>query len=695
MLKSPKIIKLDIEEFDLESGVDAIALVESPAIELPFMYFKEQFESYSDYPKQAQENAKIALRWADENGWGSCGTSVGKQRANQLAKGEPISEETIARMAAFERHRQNSKKELGDGCGRLMWLAWGGDEGVEWAQRKLKQIRKEKQSAFVDNAGGFSIGDYVSWTFAGRGDDSDRGRGQITDLRVSGKLKVPGTDFELSPTEERPAALIQTIDGTIVGQYTENLRKIKKPAGFDKNETEQKIEAIMDLVEYIDGLPLYTTIEEAEEIAKEIGCEGHHEHEMEDGIILYMPCKEHSEAIDSLLKDVDDIYKSRKKKKNYISNLPKDTQEKIIDKLFEVGESQEELEKQGWVIEEMSEVGEKEFAISSKPNLSSLEDYGKFQIRYKYAGPRDSKNRRFCAQMLDKNLIYRKEDINKLTVQGENSEFGVYDIFTYKGSYGCRHWWQRLKIFKNEKIEVVQTEQAEDAATSVNAKPTMNRKPNGEDVAQTNNTITSNFAEASKEKQLLAGPLMVPNKLIYRYDDNNGEYYVYFSEDTIEKIAYKYLEQGYQKEVNYEHSDEEKLKDITLVESWIVDDSGKDKSFSLTGEKYDKGTWFGVMKVRNKEVWEDYVKNGLVKGFSVEGFFADYVINASTHRFFYRTTDGGTEIVIDEKSFVVHILEDGKRKAIMPDGEYKLTNGRTLVVVNSKAKIGSFESQIK
>jgi hypothetical protein len=102
-------------------------------------------ESYTDYPKQASENAKIALRWAEKNGWGSCGTPVGKARANQLAKGEPISRDTIARMAAFERHRQNSQKDLGDGCGRLMWLAWGGDAGIEWAQRKLKQIDKEKQ----------------------------------------------------------------------------------------------------------------------------------------------------------------------------------------------------------------------------------------------------------------------------------------------------------------------------------------------------------------------------------------------------------------------------------------------------------------------------------------------------------------------------------------------------------------------
>ena len=45
-------------------------------------------------------------------------------------------------MASFERHRQNSQRELGEGCGRLMWLAWGGDEGIEWAQRKLKQLNK-------------------------------------------------------------------------------------------------------------------------------------------------------------------------------------------------------------------------------------------------------------------------------------------------------------------------------------------------------------------------------------------------------------------------------------------------------------------------------------------------------------------------------------------------------------------------
>ena len=107
---------------------------------------QEDFETYNDYPESAVNNAKRALKYAEENGWGSCGTPVGKQRANQLANKENISEETIARMASFERHRQNKDVPYDEGCGGLMWDAWGGTEGIEWAQRKLEQIEKQKMS---------------------------------------------------------------------------------------------------------------------------------------------------------------------------------------------------------------------------------------------------------------------------------------------------------------------------------------------------------------------------------------------------------------------------------------------------------------------------------------------------------------------------------------------------------------------
>lgn len=100
-------------------------------------------ESYTDYPESASNNAKKALKWAEENGWGSCGTAVGKARANQLANKEPISRDTIARMASFKRHQQNKDVPYSEGCGGLMWDAWGGTSGIEWAINKLEQIDKK------------------------------------------------------------------------------------------------------------------------------------------------------------------------------------------------------------------------------------------------------------------------------------------------------------------------------------------------------------------------------------------------------------------------------------------------------------------------------------------------------------------------------------------------------------------------
>lgn len=99
-------------------------------------------KTYSDYPKSATANAKRAIKYKEENG-SDCGTSVGWTRARQLANREPLSRETIARMASFKRHQQHKDVPYDEGCGGIMWDAWGGTEGVEWAIRKLKQIDGE------------------------------------------------------------------------------------------------------------------------------------------------------------------------------------------------------------------------------------------------------------------------------------------------------------------------------------------------------------------------------------------------------------------------------------------------------------------------------------------------------------------------------------------------------------------------
>ena len=130
-----------VDKYDMSSHEEQV-LIEKIK-ELILQNDKYTLESYTDYPESAKNAAQRALDWAEKNGWGECGTPVGKARANQLAKGEPISEETISRMASFARHLQNKDVPYSEGCGGLMVDAWGGQAGIEWAQRKLEEIRNK------------------------------------------------------------------------------------------------------------------------------------------------------------------------------------------------------------------------------------------------------------------------------------------------------------------------------------------------------------------------------------------------------------------------------------------------------------------------------------------------------------------------------------------------------------------------
>lgn len=127
------------------------------------------------------------------------------------------------------------------------------------------------------------------------------------------------------------------------------------------------------------------------------------------------------------------------------------------------------------------------------------------------------------------------------------------------------------------------------------------------------------FAEQDTDKKILIGPVLIPNKPIYR-KNGEDEYYIYFSRDTVRKASQLYLKQGNQSNSTLEHA--ETVQGLTLVESWIVEDKENDKSNSF-GMDVPLGTWMGSVKVDNDEIWNDYVKTGKVKGFSIEGYFAD------------------------------------------------------------------------
>jgi hypothetical protein len=127
------------------------------------------------------------------------------------------------------------------------------------------------------------------------------------------------------------------------------------------------------------------------------------------------------------------------------------------------------------------------------------------------------------------------------------------------------------------------------------------------------------LAEVDKEKRILMGALLIPNKPIYRRNGED-EYYIYFSKDTVLKASQMYLMQGKQNNSTLEH--QYQINGLSLVESWIVEDKVHDKSVKY-GMDLPLGTWVGAVKVNNDKIWSEFVKTGKVKGFSIEGYFAD------------------------------------------------------------------------
>ena len=122
-----------------------------------------------------------------------------------------------------------------------------------------------------------------------------------------------------------------------------------------------------------------------------------------------------------------------------------------------------------------------------------------------------------------------------------------------------------------------------------------------------------------EDKKILIGALLVPNKMIYR-KDGDEEYYIHFTKETVKKASELYLMNGNANNATYEHIKE--VEGVSLVESWIVEDKEKDKS-ALYDLNLPVGTWVGAVKVNNEKLWEMAKVEGSIRGFSIEGYFAE------------------------------------------------------------------------
>tara|TARA_R110002110_G_scaffold128386_3_gene308100 strand:- start:227 stop:850 length:624 start_codon:yes stop_codon:yes gene_type:complete len=128
------------------------------------------------------------------------------------------------------------------------------------------------------------------------------------------------------------------------------------------------------------------------------------------------------------------------------------------------------------------------------------------------------------------------------------------------------------------------------------------------------------LAKVDEEKRMLVSPALIPSKQIYRYDAaTDQDYYVFFSKDTVQKASELYLRNNNHHKATYEHS--ERVGGVLTVESWIIEDSKKDKS-NLYGFSLPVGTWMVKMKIENDDMWER-IKSKELKGISIEGYFVD------------------------------------------------------------------------
>ena len=239
---------------------------------------------------------------------------------------------------------------------------------------------------------------------------------------------------------------------------------------------------------------------------------------------------------------------------------------------------------------------------------------------YKYTeGQRSSNRRRFCSILMNADKFFTLPEINTMSRQGVNGEFAEedksrYDIFKYHGGLFCRHFWTRYRTYKTANNRDVVIE--EGPAKGVAGIMTNDQRDRGQ--------MTFNKANqwhfSDDDQQIVVGPAMVPNMMIPRYDEDGNQFHVYFSEDTVSKIAQKFLEENKQHNTDINHDDNISTEN-TLLESWLVEDPEMDKSKAL-GFNVPRGTWMTSYKINDDETWSK-IKTGSLQGFSITGQFIE------------------------------------------------------------------------
>ena len=217
------------------------------------------------------------------------------------------------------------------------------------------------------------------------------------------------------------------------------------------------------------------------------------------------------------------------------------------------------------------------------------------------------------------------------------------------------------------------------------------------------------LSKVDEEQRVVMGLVLQPGQLIPRYnEETQEEFNIVFEASTIKELSHNFFIANNQSNSKLEH--EAPIKDVTIVESWIVENSEIDKSANF-GMNLPKGSWMATMKINNDEIWNDYVKTNKVQGFSIDAFVDLEEVNLKSNINMSKQSksilamlkdivagadaDVSTEITLGSvKSGELDIQFEGddmevgtplfvmndEERVELPDGEYPIEDDKKIVV---------------
>jgi len=215
------------------------------------------------------------------------------------------------------------------------------------------------------------------------------------------------------------------------------------------------------------------------------------------------------------------------------------------------------------------------------------------------------------------------------------------------------------------------------------------------------------FAKVDEEQRILMGLVLQPDQLIYRVDEDGNEFEMFFSAETIKDFSQNFFQSGFQLNSKLEH--DEPIEGVTFVESWLVENPKVDKSAAF-GLEYPKGSWLVSMKVDNDDIWNNYIKTGELKGFSIDGMVELEEVTLKSNIEMSKNNknilallkqivsgaeqevevtlgsvkSGELDIQFDGESLevgtAVFLIADESEKVSLADGSYKIDEGGEIVV---------------